>query len=218
MSTQPLDIFFRGKRPYIQGSLILSAAAALLCQAGSKDTGHDLTLIKAKFSNITDKGLILSDEASAPHADAALIGDASFRGGDGVKTVYFFEDKTVVPARRDDRGSLLTNLTITEPLNGTASYDILPSIDELLGAIVEAVKALHQALGKTVYDVWFTGFSGAKLPTTAVDISTTGTLTIKNMMRRGTEEQYQTLFRIELNQDNQDAPQSFMLTFAYKTA
>jgi len=218
MSAHPLKVHFRGTRTYIQGSLILSAAATALTESGLTEQGNTINLVKAKFSTITDKGLSLLHEDKAPTPQSTLIGDATFRIGEAVKTVYFFEDDTVRPQRDDDRGSLLTNVTISEPLNGVAQYKILPSLDELLGAVVEAVKALHTALGDNVYDVWFTGFSGAKLPIKPDDVATSGTIKIQNMMRRGTEEQYQTLFRIKLSQEGDAPPQSFMLSFAYKAA
>jgi len=209
---QTLDVCFRGNRTYIQGSLILSLAAETVGELKSA------TVAKCKFSTITDKGVYLRLENEASQDGHELIGEAVFKSDDETVIAYFFEDPDVTPPRQDDRPSLLSKLDRFDKLNGLAAYDIEPILDDLVAAVVEAVKALHQDISEDVYDIWFTGFSGAKFPVNSVDIASKGEIEIKNVMHRGSPEQYQTLFRVSVRPEGDAKDEfAFMLTFAYKT-
>ena len=218
MSYIDLPVFFRGSRTYIQGSVILSLAAQALIDEGFiKDLGS-AKLLKAKFNQISDKGVKLLAPGASLGDNDVVLGEATLKDDSGVLTVQFIEDSDVTPPREDDRPSLIDDYTITEPLNGSCAYAIDATLDDLLASVVEVVKALHADLSDDVYDIWFTGFSGASFPLDPSHIAKTGSISVRNMMKKNAPDFIQTLFRITMSDEKSDKPSAFMLTFAYKTS
>lgn len=216
MSYFDLPVFFRGKRNYIQGSMILSLAAEKLIAEGIIQDIESAKLIKAKFNQITDKGVKLLVADQHDKKDDIILGEASFSENSNSLKVYFIEDTQNTPPQEEDRSSLIQNFTITEELNGTCVFTIEPTLDDKLASIVEVVKTLHSDLSNDVYDIWFTGFSGANFPLNSQNISTSGKITVKNVMKKKTPDFIQTLFRITIDEPESGMSSSFMLTFAYK--
>lgn len=218
MSYIDLPVFFRGSRTYIQGSVILSLAAQVLINEGFIKDLCSAKLLKAKFNQISDKGVVLLSPGAVLGEDDLVLGEATFKDDSGVLTVQFVEDASVTPPREEDRPSLIQDFTITEPLNGSCAYTIDTTLDDLLASVVEVVKALHADLSDDVYDIWFTGFSGASFSLDPSHIANIGTIAVRNMMKKNAPDFIQTLFRITLSDEQSDKPSAFMLTFAYKTS
>ncbi len=216
MSYFDLPVFFRGKRTYIQGSVILSLAAQTMVSEGFIKDLSNAKLVKVKFNQISDKGVKLLTPGSTPTVNDIVLGEASFKDGGDVLNIHFIEDTPVTPPRENDRPSLMQNFTIAEPLIGGCDYKINATLDDLLAAVVEVVKALHADLSDDVYDIWFTGFSGAAYPLDPKAIATRGTIAVRNIMKKNAPDFIQTLFRITLSDEKSNKPSAFMLTFAYK--
>lgn len=203
---QDLDVFFRGSRPYIQGSLILSQAAAV-----ASERWQATELCDAKFSSIVEQAVFVSDaqDASKP------FGDATFRDAQGdTSRLRFYAVVDSAPPHRDDRGSCLTEFEHDGELNARSTFRIEPDLDNLLAAIVETTKTAHEKLPGDIRDVWFTGFRGARFPTEQTRIPASGTIEVKNRMRRGANQQFQTLFDTVVHWA--DGSSDFLLSFAYK--
>jgi len=204
---QPIDVFFRGDRPYIQGSLVLSQAARI-----AFDGFGDGFLVSAKFSQIITCGV---EVAPSGEGSGEAFGEAQFRTVDGERhKLEFFACKAVEPPRRPDRGSTLTSFSDDGNLNASAAFSIAPELDDLLAAVVETTKKAHERLPASVYDVWFTGFRGAHLPLNADLIPQSGQIVIENRVRRGDGGSYQTLFNARI--ESAAEAHEFLLSFAYR--
>ena len=203
---QSLDVFFRGSRPYIQGSLILSQAAVV-----AQQWWQATTLSASKFSEIVESSVWVSDEKS----EADSFGEATFSDGQGNNhRMYFFIDSGTPPPRHPDRGSCLTQFETDGDLNTRSEFEIEPNPDDLLAAIVETTKTAHEKLPGDIRDVWFTGFRGADIPISPERIAPSGAIHLECRMHRGKGQQYQTLFAATV--ESADGEYEFLLSFAYK--
>lgn len=211
-----LPVFFRGKRTYIQGSLILSLAAERLRSEGLIKSLPTAQLLKSKFNQISNKGVIFLPSGECPLDNDVVLGEAIFKEDGQIHSVSFVEDNKISPPHEVDRHSLIQRLEVGKPLNGSCDYAIEASLDALIASVIEAVKALHTKLSEDVYDIWFTGFSGAEFPMDTKKIVTQGNIIIKNLMVKRVGKQFQTLFRVTINDSIPAQTSTFMLTFAYK--
>jgi hypothetical protein len=206
-----LDVFFRGRRTYIQGSLILSLTAAWPgLRLGLEGP---VLLHEAGFTSLVDHGVRAVLDADG----AGGFGTARFSVGGASRTVRFVAVDDTSPPRVGDEPTRLESLAIAEGLNGEAVAAVGGGFGDFLCAVVEANKRIHERAADGVYDVWFTGLRKAAIPTDPRGLPERVRLVFTSLMQRRHENQRQSLSRVEvLGDGNAQVVPPFLCTFAYK--
>jgi len=211
-----LACFFVGERDYIQGSQIISQTINWLENLpANKDS--DITLIDAKFSAITTKQVIASIQSDL---DEQKIGELSVLVNENSITVHLFESSNEVTIRTPDTPPAYDNLVEVDKLNGQANFSSLKGdLNSILCSIIAANKKLHANLSDSVYDIWFTGFRNAEIPSKTAKLPTEGIISFNNMMTMG-KGPYQTLSKVtvyDTTDSNNPVIDTFIISFAYKS-
>ncbi len=207
MAIETLTVALRGTRDYVQGSQILARTAELI--AAASDT--PATLVTAKFTQITDRGVIVAlADTDAP--DGVEIGRAQFVNGAERQTVRYFEVAGPQAPWIEDVAKVTTGLVAATDGTGQADFAIAGTFESYLVAIIECVKAVHDRRGDQVSDIWFTALMGARLPIASV-YPTTGVLRVTPKIERMVDGRLQTLSLLE-TESATGAPPPFQICFS----
>lgn len=206
-----LDVFFRGERNYIQGSLILYLAAQELASQTSAGS-EALRLREAKFTTLMNHAIDIS-LATVPDPQAA--GLLKFTRGGETTFVAIHPADRPQPPRQADRPALVTEMRETARLCGSGRYEQLGNFDEAIAALVELNKALHAGLDRQVRDIWFAGLKKTNLAVTRSPFGASGHLSVELLMERPWQERHLTLSRVQVSPDG-DKPLAFEILFSYR--
>ena len=195
---QRLAVFLNGERDYVQGTQMIARAA----EAWAPQLGPRAVLTSAAFRKITQNKILCLGGDTPPPEGLALIGEASFAaqpGGSRQATTLRFAE-LAEPAERQ----LLAETIVYQPLAalqpglaGDFAFAGLKSFEDLLILIVQSVKAVHEAAGPEIHDIWFTGCRQTALPLGAPSM-TAGKLTVKHLRLLGRAPLFQTMSAVEL--------------------
>jgi hypothetical protein len=205
MARQTLNVFIRGTRDYVQGSQILGRTAELV---GNEPPA---VLVSAKFTKITERGVVAVFDGEAP-GDLVELGRAQFATEAGRQTVQFFEVAGDKAPPIDDVPRVTANLETDGKGTGSATFVITGTFESYLVAIIEFVKAVHAQRGDRVTDIWFTALMGARLPLGAA-YPQTGTLRLTPKIERMVDGRLQTLSLVDTEGDG-NAPPQFQICFS----
>jgi len=205
VTVQPLNVYIRGTRDYVQGSQILARTAELVGADGSA------LLASAKFTQITERGVLaVFDDADA--GDALEIGRAQFVTATGRQTVRFCEVAGDKAPPIEDVSRVTANLETDGKGTGSTTFAIAGTFESYLVAIIEFVKAVHAQRGERVTDIWFTALMGARLPIDA-SYPRTGTLRVAPKIERVVDGRLQTLSLVDTEGEG-NAPPQFQICFS----
>jgi len=205
VTVQPLNVYIRGTRDYVQGSQILARTAELVGADGSA------LLASAKFTQITERGVLaVFDDADA--GDALEIGRAQFVTATGRQTVRFCEVAGDKAPPIEDVSRVTANLETDGKGTGSTTFAIAGTFESYLVAIIEFVKAVHAQRGERVTDIWFTALMGARLPIDA-SYPRTGTLRVAPKVERVVDGRLQTLSLVDTEGEG-NAPPQFQICFS----
>ena len=129
MNLHELDVYFRGGRDYIQGSIILSRTFDHLLSRDILSAGRNPVLTSAKFTSISHTGIAYS-ETKEKHA----IGSISFKDDDNGVTVYIYKTENM-PVRIDEKPSLVTGSDFTARLEGKVQFTSAANFDQIIDAV-----------------------------------------------------------------------------------
>jgi len=207
MASQPLTVGLRGTRDYVQGSQILARSAEIV----AAEYGPEAVLVTAKFTRITEQGVLLVVGDDSAEAGGAEIGRGQFAVGDERVAVRWHELPGPKASRIDDVDRSTFDLTLDGEGGGRTNFAIAGDIESYLAAVIECVKALHAARGTRVTDIWFTALMGARLPVGPA-YPTSGSLTVTAKIERIVEGRLQTLSLVDT--DGGGAPPPFQICFS----
>lgn len=205
VSIQPLNVYIRGTRDYVQGSQILGRTAELV---GTDDSA---LLVSAKFTQITERGVLaVFDDADV--GGALEIGRAQFVTATGRQTVRFCEVAGDKAPPIDDVARVTANFETDGKGSGSTTFAIAGTFESYLVALIEFVKAVHAQRADRVTDIWFTALMGARLPLGA-SYPVAGTLRLTPKIERIVDGRLQTLSLVDTQADDH-APPPFQICFS----
>ena len=212
MNLHELDVYFRGGRDYIQGSLILSRTFDHLLSRDILSAGRNPVLTSAKFTSISHTGIAYS-ETKEKHA----IGSISFKDDDNSVTVYIYKTENM-PVRIDEKPSLVAGSNFTARLEGKVQFTSAANFDQIIDAVVQCTKLAHSKMEDGLYDIWFTGIAKTQFPLLpnfgdAKEID--GVLEQEPLLMREHDGFFQTLCKVSLLLGDND-PFNFNISYAYK--
>jgi hypothetical protein len=204
-----LDVFLRGARTYVQGTQLIARLADRLGK-------NDAVLVRAGFSTITDKA-VTAVEAGSTGPDQAVLGQVIFRSDDREHGFALIEGQREAPRRDLDMGIRFVPAERTGRLAGAYSYDGAVDLESTLNVIVQSTKALHETLGDSVSDVWFTGIRGFPLPTGEPAGARSGMVSIQGLRVMRSGATYQSMLKVSLRDAAQQEFCAGHVTFAFKS-
>jgi len=156
---QRLDLFYRGGRSYVQGSLIASTACHWLSDASGQ---APVSLERIRFKRISQGHLVLSDQS--PSKEEALGDIVVHQNGERLR-FFLAEIQDEELSRYEDDASRLLDYGFDGALCCHSTAQPPSNLDDLLSAIVETVK---QCVGETypgASDIWFIGLQDGAIST-----------------------------------------------------
>lgn len=208
-SRSPLDVFYRGERNYIQGSLIISLCAEKLTEMLPAEK-HPVFLREAKFSALINQAVDYSFSAKPEHGGAGTL---RFSTGDQDFIATIFAADQPSPPRRPDEVSRIVDLAEGARLCGEAGYRDLASFDDAISAVVELNKELHARLSDDLEDIWFAGLRNAELPVAGSPFGASGRITLDLMVERPWQDRILTLSQVAVHPDH-CPPMTFEITYS----
>jgi len=178
-SPERAGLFFRGDRHYIQGSLIITRAAAYLSAALPDLAG--VTVREAKFNRILDRAAAFT--LDVPDAERA-VAEVRFAGPRGTVSIYLVERAGSAPERVADSPKVISAIG-RNGLSATARFDAgPPSLDGVLRGAVELQKFAIEAGIPGSREIMFLALFDASLPVEDAACSGRGSIVIRNVAHR----------------------------------
>lgn len=184
-----LDVFLRCSRNYVQGTQLIARSGELVAP--------EAKFSSAAFSRITDR-VVLATSADGISSTQTSIGSVSYLVHDETIKFHLVESAIEAPRRDEPMTFSMSLMRQFGPLRAEYRFENVNDFESILNAVVQTTKDLHERLGETIQDVWFTGARGFSLelgyglhPTCGIIRLTGG-----RVMRR--EKQYQSMVRVEL--------------------
>lgn len=212
-----LDVILNGKRQYVQGTQMIARSAEIA--AAQKDSSP-VILQAATFHRITDKAVQLHPGMPDDNSSKdRLLGTLSFVSDSALTHYTLLERQNTAP-----RGEIAPRATWTRrncPDEGrlSAAFDVdgLEQGEDLLVAIVQTIKGLHESLAPDVQDVWLTGFRAGNIPMSGTLPFHAGILTIQARRSMKGDGIWQTLQMASFVPANDAPPLRVAVTFAFKS-
>jgi hypothetical protein len=160
-----LEVFFRGERDYIQGSLLLSQAVAAWEAATPRGAPRPWALTRADFRSIARGHCLVTDEA--PAAGEAPRASLRLRLDDGSRcTLHVLDDpeRSEPPRRAADRPPLVESFEATGRLAARLSLGPIGSFDDLVAALVQTGRRLYVENFPGARRPWILSFYDLTLP------------------------------------------------------
>jgi hypothetical protein len=160
-----LDVFFRGERDYVQGSLLLSQAVEACAAATPPGAPRPEAITRADFRAITRAHCLVTDERPGPgDAPCAKI---RVRCEDGSRrTLHVLEDpgRPEPPPRVADRPPLVARFEATEGGGARLALHPLACLDDLTAALVQTGRRVYAELFPGARSPWILSFYDLALP------------------------------------------------------
>lgn len=160
-----LELFFRGERDYIQGSLLLSQAVAAWEAGTPASAPRPWALTRADFRSVSHAHCVVTDEPPAPgETPRALL---RLRCDDGSKCtlrVLDDPDRPEPPPRVADRPPLVESFEPTGRLVAKLSLAPIGSFDDLVAALVQTGRRLYLENFPGASRPWILSFYDLTLP------------------------------------------------------
>jgi len=159
-SNTKLEVFYRGNRAYIQGSLIISLVYDYLTE---RNKDKDIEIRRVKFKKILNGPLIIS--FSPDQTKTLAIGEI-ITSIDGEKQiVYLAEDdlSVEIPKRCDNEPSRLIEYENEGHMQSHAVFRPVETCDDLFCSLVETVKRSVSESFEAAKDVWFIGLQKSNI-------------------------------------------------------
>lgn len=208
MTMQDLDVFLREDRNYVQGTQIISRIADLL-------DGDDWALRQAEFRRLSI-GLLKVAEVDGPQSDDA-IGSVQFvRSTTGeARTFAVLERQEAAPRMQD--GMVISversgkSAVSAETDEAVWTYSNVCGFEDVLNAIVQAIKAEHKLLWPGASDIWLTGLRNLGLPVKA-HRGSLGSISLVLWRKLQGSSNVQTFWQVRLPESDLAG----MVSFAYR--
>ena len=210
-----LDVFLNGSRNYVQGTQMLSRVGEIV----QRKIDVKATLQSASFHQITDR-LLGVTIAEMPTKDVGQVAEAIFEDTTGKRWFASYRAYDELAPRRDVPPTCRYERIHSDednPLTGKWRLDGIAEMEDVLVAIVQAVKAQHEQLPEDVSHVWFTGMRAATLPLTNPIPGDKCLLEIAHLRTMGQNGQYQSLQQVRLT-NSEGANLKAAVSFAFKKA
>lgn len=198
-------VFLRDTRNYVQGTQVIARAAACL-------EGSDWRFERAVFTQITRHTIRFSE----PVADADPIGILHFiRESDETREIRVFEADALAPRRDHDMTVEATRSSVVP--SDPAFYDFtgVCVFEDMLNAIVIAIKAEHLLRFQGCSNVWLTGLRNLGLPVDR-QLLNSGVVRISMIREMRKYPACQTLWRLDINDDAGATFSNGAVTFSYE--
>jgi hypothetical protein len=183
-----LELFFRGERDYLQGSLILSQAVATFAGALAPGEPKPLTVAQASFRSITACHCLVTDEK--PPREAPAIASLRLRlEGGGASSLWVVEDpdRPEPPPRMPDAPGLLRSCEGNADLSAKASLAPIASFDDLVSGLIQVIRGALSDFRPGARNVWLLSLTDMALPIDPTPFAHGArvTLTLEGTRRRG---------------------------------
>ncbi len=204
-STESSGVFLRGERDYVQGTQMIARAAECL-------EGSHWIFERAVFSQITRRDVSFSE----PVGGAEHIGTLRFVSQRKEKREFrVFETETLAPRRYQDLTVKAARSNAGPGDPAIYSFAGVHQFEDMLNAIVIAIKTEHHIRFQGCQKVWLTGLRNLRLPVNE-KMPGSGVVTIAmNREMRGNDV-YQTLWRLDIADDAGNSISNGAATFSYE--
>ena len=210
-----LDICLNGARSYVQGTQLIARSAEALAEARP---GAAITLRSAAFHRMTDRHVDLSIGAEAEQVGDP-IGVLNFGSNDAPEVAYLYEPGATAPRRDIAVAAAWDKCAADHDGVLSAGFELsgLHTGEDLLVAIVQTVKGLHEALAEDVKDVWLTGFRSANIPMAGPFPDPEGVLQLQSRRVMKSDGVWQTLQMASFVGRQGGDPIRAAVTFSFKS-
>lgn len=221
ISPASLDVFLNGARSYVQGTQMIARSAEHLASLGPSDAPLP-ELQTAVFHRISDRGVTIREGQAVSPKDAPddLLGALVFAHGDARIGLHLVEAQDTAPRRDAPHAGRWSEQTAARQGALSTAFDVegLKTGEDLLVAIVQTVKGLHEALAADVHDVWLTGFRSANVPLAGPLPSTSGVLSLQSRRVMKGPDVWQTLQMASFAPTDATMPEvRAAVTFSFKS-
>ena len=172
--TGSIPTFLNGNREYVQGTLMVGRVCDLL-QVLPEEM---IFLRSATFLQITSHtvrtSLLPYENNTQP------IGHALFSIGGEQITVYFYEEEKQATRMEMPEQCQYAQTSNPGTLQGDFSFTNVFSTEDLLVALVQSIKSLHEQLPGHVTNIWFAGIKDLYVPVKEGLVPEAGTMSIQN--------------------------------------
>ena len=209
--TSNLNLFYRGARNYIQGSLATSSSLALW--ASSRDDAGDWKLVKVAFTNLLNGHYRVSDGNKHGRPD----GKIDLAANDGRRTTLYITpdpERRPLPPRQTDSPGLLEGFDFGDNRYVETSYNHAGGLDQFLLALIEANKRWHSVSFPGARDIWFLSLYETALPIGGDFYQPRGRFTIQNQSIQKMRGRVLTMNRIGVFQEG-GADAELVLIFSF---
>lgn len=179
-----LDLFFRGDRDYIQGSLILSECVEwYLSRQASEPIA---TVSAATFSSIVTRPCTVRVWEKGLQKETLFRAriDLTSKAGNKVSLAVLETDRKALAPRHPDSGSRLTEFTNEGKLGCVARYVNGGSLETFLQALIETNKRCHSETYASAKNIWFLSLFDVNLPVEDDYYSETGRIVVEHEAER----------------------------------
>lgn len=205
MQTATLDVFYRGERNYIQGSLAMVLALQWYQTQYNPPSLKDCHVVKAAFNSLLEGPL-----AVAMGDDAALLDEERIKGSveledpQGNKQVLAIlaAKQGQQPRRTSDSSSSLKSFEMTGILSSRARARHQGTFDSFLQALIEANKRCHSESFPGARDIYFLSVFDCRLPCWDEAYSEHCDFIINNRMKHKSGGQIMTVNDVAVSQEN----------------
>ncbi|WP_095590588.1 hypothetical protein [Actibacterium ureilyticum] len=198
-------MFLRGDRDYIQGTQIIARASETL-EAGP------WRFERTGFSAITRNLIAFADQDT----DGSAIGTVCFVDDTGAERILHVIDSGAPAPHRDQP----IPAAATRQESGAAAepryaFSRVRGFEDMLNAIVIAIKTEHTVRFTGCTDIWLTGMRGLNLPVEGA-FPENGQIGLQMMRALAGEKGQQTLWRVDIQANDGTAFARGAVTFSYK--
>jgi hypothetical protein len=218
LNTVPVDVFHRGQRDYIQGSLMLSTVVESLLGGGAIDCA-DAHLSKVRFKRILNSNLAYV--LGQYHEPDSLLGEFVLVSGGRTLNVSLIEDRQrsrEVP-RVADAPSRLSRYQHLAQLECEAEFLPFECFDDVLCTVVETVKRCIAESYPSGRNIWFAALQRGNLGPWLANDARVGVVRVADGKVTASGGRYMVSSKVQLNlADGRNANTEVIFTFQESAA
>ena len=209
----PVDVFHRGQRDYIQGSLMLSTVVDSLLEGGIVD-GADAHLSRVRFKRILNSNLAY--QLGQYQEPDTLLGDFVLVSGGRTVNVSLIEDRqrTRDVPRVADAPSRLARYQHLAQLECEAEFLPFECFDDVLCTVVETVKRCIAESYPTGRNIWFAAVQRGNVGPYLANNPCAGSVRVADGKVTASGGRYMVSSKVQLNlADGRNANTEVIFTF-----